>query len=752
MFTKNEKKKKRKKLMSLRSQIAFLLLLSMIVTTFGSFNIIKVYAATATDVDGVKWNYTLDNGCATNVYTTDNISGEVVIPDLINNYPVVSIGGGTKETTVVKNGVTSISVPLTVTRINDYAFNKIVSLKDFQYKDTIKNGVQITGNLNYVGNYAFSGCSGIRNVILSSDGGSVSNYAFSECVSLEELNLYSFHGSIGSYAFSDCTSLKELYLGNITNLGDYVFKGNKSLVGVEINYPNLTNQFQDCYNLETIVFGDKVTSVGQDAFSVSSINNGIVTKASTENTILGSVNDLASAVKNENSSVYNGISGNNQRKWYFKNPNTKLFFGKPKIALASNSTVRESFYWYLWEQSIGDPARRTISQYYGATPLKIYNQTKNSCLFPSVLSQYGVTEEVVLALRNNLTVNGLSESTIITIYAGAMMSAQDGYTRTVGGKIYTSAINSSFTNGIYYNTSNGYASNNIYVDTGSNLDSSLKTTSDTFSCYPEYVPTALAGTMYATSASNLTKVFDIDSVEIPSYCPSSYKTGIKVIYDGTVPETSVVDPSRINVTVNYNLPTQKDYLNGTNQGVFFIRTDKAIKGNYINGKWSENKESYKYAEYQKYMDVLEENQGIKTIDGMNNIKVDSLPDGEFTTKTNITAYYFTGEFVHVGKGGTYDYDSSNALTPCAYLNQEEGSYDKDGNYIGLGGSYDYNQSTGQITYNILGEYAPIIYKATTDILVVENGSKQSMTATFNESYFDNLTVDEKGCVSDLDGN
>ena len=103
------------------------------------------------------------------------------------------------------------------------------------------------GSVTSIGNYAFSGCSGLTSIVIPDSVTSIGSYAFSGCSGLTSITIPDSVTSIGNDAFRGITA--EIVWGDapqITSIDDYAFSGYK---GASITIP------------------DSVTSIGEYAFS-----------------------------------------------------------------------------------------------------------------------------------------------------------------------------------------------------------------------------------------------------------------------------------------------------------------------------------------------------------------------------------------------------------------------------------------------------------------------------------------------------
>ena len=110
------------------------------------------------------------------------------------------------------------------------------------------NSVNCYTSDDVIGNYAFSGCSGLISLTLPSNVTSIGYSAFYGCIRLTSLTLPSSVTSIGSSAFEGCSSLTSLILpSSVTEIGSSAFYG--------------------CSGLTSLTLPSSVTSIGWATFS-----------------------------------------------------------------------------------------------------------------------------------------------------------------------------------------------------------------------------------------------------------------------------------------------------------------------------------------------------------------------------------------------------------------------------------------------------------------------------------------------------
>ena len=154
-------------------------------------------------------------------------SGNVVIPESVthngNTYIVKGIG---KEAFWGCSGLTSVTIPESVTSIGQSAFSSCSSLTSV----TIPNGV------TSIEQSAFSGCSSLTTVTIPNSVTSISQYAFNNCSGLTSVTIPNSVTTIGERTFYNCSSLTSVTIGNsVTTIGQYAFNGCSSLTSVRIS-------------------------------------------------------------------------------------------------------------------------------------------------------------------------------------------------------------------------------------------------------------------------------------------------------------------------------------------------------------------------------------------------------------------------------------------------------------------------------------------------------------------------------------
>jgi hypothetical protein len=142
-----------------------------------------------------------------------------------------------------------------------------------------------------IGNYAFSTCARLTEIVIPDSVTTIGNYAFSECAQLTGITLPDSVTSIGESAFYSCTGLVEITLANsVTNIGSWAFSACTSLRNITIpdSIKRLESyMFASCVNLTNVTFGSGVANIGYSAFdNCTSLTN--ITLPANMTSIVGS--------------------------------------------------------------------------------------------------------------------------------------------------------------------------------------------------------------------------------------------------------------------------------------------------------------------------------------------------------------------------------------------------------------------------------------------------------------------------------
>ena len=162
------------------------------------------------------------------------------------------------------NPIISVTIPNSVTSIEDYAFDYCTSLTNI----TISYGVTSFGK------YSFENCVSLTSVNIPNSVISIGNGAFYYCTSLKSVTIPNSVTSIGSSTFYNCTSLASIIIPNgITAINQNIFQNCTSLKSVTIpnSVTSIGNQtFYNCASLTNITIPNSVTRIGSFTLQIGS--------------------------------------------------------------------------------------------------------------------------------------------------------------------------------------------------------------------------------------------------------------------------------------------------------------------------------------------------------------------------------------------------------------------------------------------------------------------------------------------------
>jgi len=123
-----------------------------------------------------------------------------------------------------------------------------------------------------IGDYAFSGCTGLKEINMSNNITSIGSYAFNGCGSIKSITLPQKLQNMGIFAFNSCTSLENISIpSDVTSISEKTFNNCTSLVSVVLPEGIRTlgaSSFRGCSSLENINLPDSITFIGEFSFSV----------------------------------------------------------------------------------------------------------------------------------------------------------------------------------------------------------------------------------------------------------------------------------------------------------------------------------------------------------------------------------------------------------------------------------------------------------------------------------------------------
>ncbi len=169
----------------------------------------------------------------------------------------------------------SITIPDKVALIDYSAFYNCTSLEEVYISD-IESWCNITfGGLEacplYYGGTLYINNEKVENITIPNSITSINNYAFYNCTSLTSITIPNSVTSIGKYAFYGCSSITSITISeNLTSISNYAFYGCKGLTEINWNAKNVgdlsSNNYVFAYAGQSgdgiaVTFGDSVESI-----------------------------------------------------------------------------------------------------------------------------------------------------------------------------------------------------------------------------------------------------------------------------------------------------------------------------------------------------------------------------------------------------------------------------------------------------------------------------------------------------------
>ena len=234
------------------------------------------------------------SGSAYSVTNCKSSATSVVIPSSYKGLPVTAIGYSAFNACA---SLTSVTIPSSVTSIANQVLNYCASLTSISvdpgnpsYSSVeglllSKDGtvlieapggltsVSIPSSVTSIGAYALSHCAKLTSVIIPSSVTSIGASAFQTCAKLSSITIHNSVTIIGTGAFSSCSSLTSVTIpSSVTSIGANAFTDCAKLTSVSFDSPSSVTSiadraFYNCASLTSVTIPNSVTSIGAYVFA-----------------------------------------------------------------------------------------------------------------------------------------------------------------------------------------------------------------------------------------------------------------------------------------------------------------------------------------------------------------------------------------------------------------------------------------------------------------------------------------------------
>lgn len=181
----------------------------------------------------------------------------VVVPDGIKYIGADAFNAYDSDVPNAENILKSITFPESLVSIGNWAFRSCKALTN----------VIIPKNVAEIGTGAFNGCTGLTTAAINGPVTEL-NQTFNGCTNLETVTLPETIEVIGSSTFNKCAKLTSLDFSNVKKIGNEAFAGTglTSFIGANELTEIGENAFQECPNLQTVIYPEGIGTVPYAAF------------------------------------------------------------------------------------------------------------------------------------------------------------------------------------------------------------------------------------------------------------------------------------------------------------------------------------------------------------------------------------------------------------------------------------------------------------------------------------------------------
>ena len=218
---------------------------------------------TGTDSSGntyTVFEYSLDSEKKATITKYNGNVAALDIPDTIDGYKVVTIGGGVFRN---RTELRTVTIPDSVMKIEGYAFGECSNL----------SSIKLPKYITEIGNDAFYNCDELTSIEIpkSLTKGGENSGAFDNCDKLKEVTFESGTTRIAEYLFANCTGLETITIPEgITSIDMGAFKNCKNLKTINLSQSITTiewSAFSSCISLKSLTLPDNITKIEGYAFS-----------------------------------------------------------------------------------------------------------------------------------------------------------------------------------------------------------------------------------------------------------------------------------------------------------------------------------------------------------------------------------------------------------------------------------------------------------------------------------------------------
>ncbi len=236
------------------------------------------------------YTYTVSDGKATIIDVDENAVGEIVIPSMLDGYPVTEIGYMSFQSC---GGITAVTIPDGVNRINAYAFNCCITLSEVKIPDSVTEigswafastaieSITLPDRVSIIESSLFRG-SKLKEVEFKGEIVRIWDSAFYGCENLKEFTIPKTVTDIQDDVFGNCFALENIFVeegnpnyssidGHLfdkeqTTLIRYVLGKNEESYSVPDSVVHIGERAFVNAQLKDIIMGNNVKTIGKEAF------------------------------------------------------------------------------------------------------------------------------------------------------------------------------------------------------------------------------------------------------------------------------------------------------------------------------------------------------------------------------------------------------------------------------------------------------------------------------------------------------